>query len=154
MHRRQRRLCHLPDGSRSRLLSGLRSQTIIVGAIAIAICLIAASFVFSSVHSGGEAKRVIRTQRGSVPANPTAEEQTGQRGIIRSCGEEVGVGPETTCDLGMQVWREEQRSGSASAVSVEDPASGEEISLGCEGGGASASIVCAGDGATVYLAGP
>lgn len=154
MHRGQQRLRHLPDGSRSRLLSGLRSQTIIVGAIAIAICLIAASLVFSSVHSGGEAKRVIRTQRGSVPAGPKAEEQTGQRGIIRSCGEEVGVGPETSCDLGMQVWREEQSSGSASTITLGDQASGDEIALECEGGGASASIVCTGDGATVYLAGP
>jgi hypothetical protein len=136
----------------------LRSQTIIVGAIAIAICLVAAALVFASQRKEGGVERLIHTSN-SEASNSEAENRVpassaSTQGVIRSCGEEVGVGPETTCDLGMQVWREEQSSGSASTITVDDHASGEEISLVCEGGGASASIVCAGDGATVYLAGP
>lgn len=131
----------------------MRSQTIIAGSIAIAICLIAGSLVFAARHGGGEEKRVVRHQP-SEAESPSESPGGVPQGIMKSCGEKVAVGPETSCELGLEVWRDEESSGRGSKITIGGASSGNEVVLECEGGGASSSIVCAGDGATVYLTEP
>lgn len=129
----------------------MRSQTIIAAAIAIAICLVSGALVYAAGKDGEtQIKRVVRS--GDLEnEQPGETSPSASEGTIKSCGEEVGVGPETSCELGFAVWRASQGS-SDSVVKVNDPRSPEELSLRCEGGGASAAVVCSGDDATVYLA--
>jgi hypothetical protein len=130
----------------------LQSRTIIAGSIAIAICLISGSLVYAAPQGGEEVTRIVHHQSAEAES-PSEDPSGGPQGIMKSCGEEVAVGPETSCELGMAVWRDEENSGRTS-ITIDDPGSGNEVALECEAGGASASIVCTGDGATVYLAEP
>jgi hypothetical protein len=130
----------------------MRSATVIVGAIAVASCLIAAALVLSKNDSGSTVKKVV--WRSDGPAGDAApvgrESQTEGRGTPISCNDQVSVGPETSCALGLSVRRAYEAKGGSGKISVDDAASGQLVTVECQG--EAAPIICEGEGATVYLA--
>jgi hypothetical protein len=130
----------------------MRSATIIVGAIAVASCLIAAALVLSKSDSGATVRKVVRRSdgagEGAVAAGPASEAEA--RGTPTSCNDQVSVGPEASCALGLSVWRAYEARGGSGKISVDDAASGQLVTVECQG--EAAPVICEGEGATVYLA--
>lgn len=128
----------------------MRSATIIVGAIAVASCLIAAALVLSKDDSSPKVQRVARQPQGSTESTAPAGLEGSGGGALTSCNDQVSVGPETSCYLGLNVRRAYEKRGSSGEVSADDPATGRTVTVDCQG--EAAPTICEGEGATIYLA--
>lgn len=132
----------------------MRTATIIVGAIAVASCLVAAALVISSSDSGSTAKKVIHRQRRpparptSVTPTPTTAEASPETSLT-SCSTSVSVGPDTSCPFGLNVARAYRGSNGAGKMFAYSPVTGKDYAMTCTG---TAPVICTGgNGAMVYL---
>jgi hypothetical protein len=131
----------------------MRAETLIVGAVAVASCLIATALVLSNRNSGSTEPVVV--QRRQKPEQPSParrarpEVEAGFGGSPTACNTHVSVGPDTSCQFGLSVWSAYRSSGGGAEVSAHSPVTGRQYRMTCRG--AAPTICTGGEGATVYL---
>jgi hypothetical protein len=129
----------------------VRAATLIVGAIAVASCLIAAALVLSNRDSGP--RRLVVHERpmaaeARIEERFQQEAEVAQSGTPTVCNDQVSAGPNTSCGLGLNVWKA-YRSTGGSEISAVSPVNGSTYRFHCAG---TAPTICSGSrGATVYI---
>lgn len=129
----------------------MRAATVIVGAIAVASCLIALALILSS-GSNSDGKAATAPRQGAKTPDQTRSSGGGESSptvsTLTQCNVEVTV-EGASCFLGKSVLAA-YKEGSRGQITAVDSESGQEVTLACEG---TAPVICSSeDGATVYLA--
>lgn len=132
----------------------MRSATIIMGAVAISVCLVAAALVISNDHSESPTRAAMNSPpenaAHAAPAAPAVAPPTMSLSSLTACGPSVSVGPHVSCSFGVNVVRAYHQSGDSSKISAYSPVTKKTYTMSCQG---TAPAICnGGENATVYVA--
>ena len=131
----------------------MRTATLIMGAVAVAVCFVAAALVISNDHSETTTRTAVSARSSPVihpPAQAQHPESTTPSSTPTPCGPTVSVGPHVSCAFAQNVARAYHQRGAEGTISAYSPATQRSYTMSCQG--AAPAICTVGEGATVYIA--